>query len=351
MRATRLLTILAAVLAIPRLAAAEEPTSGDGYCDHVKGVAAAQRALKVAPQVFTELGYIEPSITSTNPDVQGNGLRLLAGLRYQLTGLYEGSVIEDRAEADCRRHQALEQVRGETQYQALDARVKVLDAALAEADQLLAAVAADLEARRTTAQEATATRLRVEELRQLSTDAHNQMSALPRPAQGSALSGALTAFQNADDQVEVYEGKQRRIQAFDVSLRAGFDTFLDRSTNASPYFAVITVGVNLGTLFQGSANARAAAGRRQLVRSGHDPLAADATVERLKTLAGAEAVRLEQTAALEADLKRQHDALARVGGDESKRYRQTVWFEWIKVRAEHAYLDAHLAALKQVLGG
>jgi hypothetical protein len=40
-----------------------------------------------------------------------------------------------------------------------------------------------------------------------------------------------------------------------------------------------------------------------------------------------------------------------VGGDESKRYRQTVWFDWIKVSAEHAYLDAHLAALRQVLGG
>jgi hypothetical protein len=74
-------------------------------------------------------------------------------------------------------------------------------------------------------------------------------------------------------------------------------------------------------------------------------------VERLKAVVLAEALRLEQTAALEADLKRQHDTLARVGSDESKRYRQTVWFDWIKVKAEHAYLDAHLAALKQVLGG
>lgn len=301
--------------------------------------------------MFTELGYIEPSITSTNPGVQGNGLRLVAGLKYQLTGLYEGSVIQDRATADCRRHQALDQVRGETRYRALDARVKVLDAAITEADQLLQAVTADLEARRTTAQEATATRLRVEELRQLSTDAHNQMTALPKPTAGSDLSGALTAFQKADDQVEVYEGKQRWIQAFDVSLRAGVDTFLDGPTTPSPYFFVATLGVNLGTLFQGSGNDRATAGRRRLVRSGHDPLAVDATVERLKAVALAEAIRLEQTATLEADLKRQYDTLAKVGGDESKRYRQTVWFDWIKVKAQHAYLDAHLAALKQVLGG
>ena len=350
MRAARCLAVLAAASASPGLAAADS-ISGDGYCDYVEGVAAAQSALKLAPQAFSEFGYIEQSIASTNPALQGNGLRLAAGLKYQLTGLYEGPVIQDHAKADCRRHQALEQVRGETLYRALDARVKVLDAALVEADKLLAAVTADLEARRTTAQEATAMRLRVEELRQLSTEAHNQMSALPKPAAGSDLSGALTAFQKADDQVEVYEAKQRWIQAFDVSLRAGLDEFLDRSTNTSPYFGVITVGINLGVLFQGSANARAAAGRRQLVRSGHDPLAVDATVERLKAVAVAEAIRLEQTATLEADLKRQLDALAKVGGDESKRYRQTVWFDWIKVSAEHAYLDAHLAALRQVLGG
>jgi hypothetical protein len=342
----------AATLAGPlRLASADDQISGDGYCDYVEGVAAAQRALKVAPQVFTEIGYIEQSVASTNPDVQGSGLRLLAGLKYQLTGLYEGSVTQDRAKADCRRHQALAQVRGETQYRALDARVKVLDAALAETDKLLATVAADLEARRTTAQDATATRLRVEELRQLSIDAHNQMSGLPKPTAGSDLSGALAAFQQADDQVEVFEGKQRWIQAFDVNVRAGLDAFLDRSPNPTPYFAVLTIGINLGSVFQGSANDRAAAGRRRLVRSGRDPLAVDATVARLQAVAEAEAVRLDQTATLEADLKRQLDALGKVGGDESKRYRQTVWFDWIKVAAEHAYLGAHVAALKQVLGG
>jgi hypothetical protein len=351
MRLAISLAAAAALAASARLAAADDQLPGDGYCDYVEGVAEAQRALKVAPQVFTEVGYIEQSVASTNPDVQGSGLRLLAGLKYQLTGLYEGSVTKDRAKADCRRHQALAQVRGETQYRALDARVKVLDAALAETDKLLATVAADLEARRTTAQDATATRLRVEELRQLSIDAHNQMSALPKPTAGSDLSGALAVFQQADDQVEVFEGKQRWIQAFDVNVRAGLDAFLDRSPNPTPYFAVLTIGINLGSVFQGSANDRAAAGRRRLVRSGRDPLAVDATVARLQAVAEAEAVRLDQTATLEADLKRQLDALGKVGGDESKRYRQTVWFDWIKVAAEHAYLGAHVAALKQVLGG
>lgn len=152
--------------------------------------------------------------------------------------------------------------------------------------------------------------------------------------------------------MEQYEGKLRRADAFDVSVRVGLDSFLDRSdANPSPYFAVIAVGVNLGVLFQGGANERAAAGRRRLVRSGRDPLAADATAERLRATVETEAKREAETAALEADLQRQLDALGKLGGEESKRYRQTVWFEWIKIRAEHAYLTAHLRALREVLGG
>ncbi|MBS1124696.1 MAG: hypothetical protein H6Q90_6924, partial [Deltaproteobacteria bacterium] len=36
--------------------------------------------------------------------------------------------------------------------------------------------------------------------------------------------------------------------------------------------------------------------------------------------------------------------------DDSRRYRQTVWFDWIKIRAERAFHEAHAAALKQVIG-
>ncbi len=115
------------------------------------------------------------------------------------------------------------------------------------------------------------------------------------------------------------------------------------------------MGINLGALFQGGANDRAVAGRRRPVRSGRDPIAADATAERLRVIVETETEtetkREQETAALEADLQRQLDALTRLGGEESKRYRQTAWFEWIKIRAEHAYLTAHLRALHEVLGG
>jgi len=63
------------------------------------------------------------------------------------------------------------------------------------------------------------------------------------------------------------------------------------------------------------------------------------------------AQRAEEVAALEADLAKQIQTLDRLGGEDSKRYRQTVWFEWIKMKAEEAYLVAHLKALREVMGG
>jgi hypothetical protein len=346
---TSMLLASSIAIADPEIDMAVEP-AGDGYCDYVEGVASATSAVLFAPELFGTFGLVEQSAGSVNPDVNSGGLRLIAGVRVSLDGIYKGLAVRDRARADCRRHKALEQVRGETAYHALDARAKVLDGALAETDKILEQTASDLDARRTTAQEATATRLRIEELRQLATQTHRDMSLLPAPA--GAIVGALEHFQRADDDVERIEGKLRRAEAFDLSVRIGFDEFLDRpiNNNPSPYFAVVSFGVNLGAFFQGAANERAADGRRRLVRSGRDPIALDATAARLRAVVETETTRADETAALEADLQRQLTALDRLGGEESKRYRQTVWFEWIKIRAEHAYLAAHLQALRQVLG-
>src|SRR5439155_18732983 len=134
----------------------------------VEGVASAEAALLTAPTAFGDVGRIEQTSTTNVNDV--GSIRLIAGLRYNFIGLVEGGATKDKAHADCRRHQALEQIRGQTQYRALAAKVKLVDESLPEADKILATVTADLEARRTTAPEATATRLRVEELHRISSD-------------------------------------------------------------------------------------------------------------------------------------------------------------------------------------
>ena len=141
----RTLAVLGVVLAARVVAADPEPRSavpdgrgdGDGYCDYVRGAASARAAVLIAPTVFGQFGLVEQTTNAVTPETSAGGLRLIAGVRVNLDGIYKGLATRDRALADCHRHTALERVRGETAYQALDARARVLDGALAETDKIL----------------------------------------------------------------------------------------------------------------------------------------------------------------------------------------------------------------------
>jgi hypothetical protein len=321
-------------------------TQDDGYCDYVEGVANAQAAIQMSPELIGSVGYVEQPDQAIDSGAQ-KGLRLIAGVRYKVSGLYEGTATRGRAAADCRRHRAFEQVRGETSSRAIAARLKVLDSALREAEKILRSDEQDFAARRMTAQEATATRVRVEELRELAASDQRQLSTLPPPSE-RPLAGALATYRDADADVERYEAKLRRAEAIDVSFRFGLDTFPGRE-NEAPYFAVVSVGLNLGLLFQSSANARAAKARKQLVQSGRG-LGVEGQVDRLHETFEIETKRAQETQLLVKELERQLEALNRIGGEESKRYKQTVWFELVKARAQHAYLATHVETIQEVLG-
>jgi hypothetical protein len=339
---------LAAAAAARSAPAQADPVDAhdDGYCDHVQGVAASESAILLAPEVFAQFGRIEQATSSAQPGADPGGLRLIAGARYRLTGIYEGRATRARAAADCSRHRALEAIRGATRHRALEARIRVLDAAIPEAEQLLAQVAADLDARRATTQDATATRLRVEELRRLALEARQALAEIPAPrAAREPPGGALAAYQRATAELERQEAKLRRARAIDLSVRAGVDQYLDGADagDRSPVFAVLSLAVNVGVLAQGSGNARAAAGRARLARAGRGAVSTEAAA----ALADATAARARDTAALETDLGKQLETLARVTTEDGRRYRQTVWFEWVKARAERAYHEGYLEALRE----
>ena len=48
------------------------------------------------------------------------------------------------------------------------------------------------------------------------------------------LAGALATYRTADADMESYEAKLRRAQAFDVSVRVGFDDYADRPSTSTP---------------------------------------------------------------------------------------------------------------------
>ncbi len=334
----------AAAMAQP---AENEAAADDGYCDWVEGVAAAQSAVLWSPEVFGTFGYLDQTGLTAVPDSTGNDLRITAGLSYSLSGLYQGAVTRARAEAECRRHQNLGQLEQETAYRALQARARVLEKALPEAQSMLDTATRDFDQRQANLQELTATRLRVDALRALAVETQRQIGAA-QPARATPFAGALQSYYAADADVEREESKLRWAQAWDVSLRVGYDRFLDDDTDDSPLFALASISFNFGALFQGGPNETAAAGRARYVRQQRTTQNA-ATLRRLRATARAEKRREQETAALVADLEKQLAELESMTSVTSRRYRETVWFEWVKVKAEHEYLRVHLASLAEIM--
>lgn len=346
--------ILSVLVITPVAANAQSAPPDDGYCDFVEGAAAATAAPLLSPELFGQFGYIEQSSFGVNPDPMApdpSDLRLLGGIRYSLSNIYTGAVTKSRARAECRRHKALVAIRGITAGRATAARVAVYDQARPEADRMMQAMATDLEQRRVTLQEATAMKLRVEQLRALAADARRELAALP-PQDQRPLASLLTEFRGADAEVESNEGKLRSAQNYNVSVRVGVDKFLNGVNTDPRWFGVVQLGLNLGVLFTGDGNARAAAGRKRYARSGNDPLVAttNATVDQLRALIAVDTERSQQMAHLVADLGQQLEILAKVGTDDTARLRQTLWFDWVKAKADLAYLQAHVAAMQEIVG-
>lgn len=340
-----------ALLLVPASVTAQPVVADDGYCDFVEGAAAATAATLQSPELFGQFGYIEQPAFAETPGTDTSNLRVLGGMRYSITNIFAGSATKSRAAADCRRHRAIATVRGGTEATAITARLRVLDEAQGEADRILAQVTADLEARRVTAPEALATRLRVDELRGLASTARRELATLAPPSTES-LDSLLSAYRSADADVESAEARLRSISAYNVSVRVGADRFLEGMSATTNFFGVVQVGINLGALWMGGSNDRAAAGRRRYVLATQEAQqqAVAVPAEQLRATLEVETQRATQVAALVADLQQQLDMLAKLEGDDSKRFRQTVWFDWVKAKAELAYLQTHAESLRKALG-
>jgi len=341
--------LLFSALMVAALAGAARADESHGYCDYVEGVASAESALMFSPVLFASVGKLEQSAVTGDPTAASEDLRYTAGVGYSLTGILEGVLVKKRAKAECRRHEALAQVAGESTYHALAARQKVLDEALDEADEMLVRAAAELDRKTATAQEVVSTRVRVDELRALAAETKLELDALPRPAAGRPMASALRELYSADAALEKNDARLREAKAFDVSVRVGYDSFLG-ADDGSPYFAVLSVSFSPGWIVQRGANQRAAAGRRHLVQEEYGTHQVDTTTTRLNAMLEVERKRVTETGALVDDLGAQLDQLKKIGGEGSRRLRETVWFEWIKARAEHEYLVAHVAAIEEILG-
>ena len=350
----------------------------DGYCDFVEGTASANAATLYAPELFGQFGHIEQPAFAETPSSSSQNLRIIGGVRWSLTNIIAGSATKSLASADCKRHNALAKLRLITgsmhgasasaplalaAARALASKLRIYTDAQKDAERILAEVNADFEAKRTTLPDAVGIRMRLDELRANTAEIQSTLAGLPPEiaASDASLTELLDEYQRADAQVEKSSARLRTIRAYDVSIRGGVDQFLDGANQQANYFAVLQVGVNLGALWTGSGNSRAARGRKKFAASemaavsattAADQSAADQTTpDQIRAVLDIDNKRLQQVTALAADLDQQMQTLTQVGGDDNKRFRQAIWFDAIKAKADLAYLQAHIQALNQLLSG
>jgi hypothetical protein len=73
-------------------------------------------------------------------------------------------------------------------------------------------------------------------------------------------------------------------------------------------------------------------------------------LNRFVAIQTAEAKRLRETETLMADLEQRLESVRAIENDKVQSYEDYVWFDYIKIKAEHAYLLAHLKDLATVAG-
>jgi hypothetical protein len=320
----------------------------DGYCQWTLGVAESQADFFNHPNIIGTLAYIkEPNLDNQNQVV--SGLRASAILEWNLIGLLQAGATKDHGTYDCKRHQALDRIAGETIYRALRAKQKVYLGAMDTADKILEKDIEDAKAHRTTSVEMTATRLRVNEIKDLEVATRQLIDALPRPAKDAKLTGALANYYKYDGLMEQEEGRLRRLQGLNVSIGGGYDQYLGIN-DPIPLTAIVQVTINTGIFAQADANARAAEGRRKMVRDQHQVQLVDTTISHIQDELKSDQKRAEETAVLQQDLEERIAAIEKIGGDDNLRVRDAEWFDYIKVKAEHAYYAEHVASLQEVLG-
>jgi hypothetical protein len=354
-----------AAFEVPEIRPSEylNPPSATGYCKYVSGVAASQAADLMSPVVFGAVGNASaellPSTLSPNTTI-ADRTRVFGGATYSLGSVQRGLALKQVAHADCEQYKVTAGLEAFLQdnwdaltSDALEARAEVLQEGLDHTKEILSRTSRLLEAHVSTTQEYHGMQLRRDELLQILEQTNSDMGRAAK-SESLALFSLPELLRKQEDLLgrkEVEEGRAREAGAWDISVRGGFQQVIN-APQESPFFANLTVSFNLGRLWQGNAERRASAGFRRWLEE--DPTGASVRtsvlLEHFRAIQTAEAERLRETDILLDDLQQRLDSVRSVGDQKAQSYEDYVWFDYIKIKAEHAYLVAHLKDLSVVAG-
>jgi hypothetical protein len=337
--------------------------AGEAYCTFAESVAKSESALLFSPQFFFDYGVVNGNDVTTGsggitsaPPTQ----RLTFGARYSLVaGLMRGVVNRQRASADCERYRAesglsrfLVENREQVSPAALDARLAILRAALPRAQEVLRTLRASVDRARATVEELEATQVRVDDLEASLQQAETLRAVLPARSTLPSPEELLRRHRAADEEVGKYEARLRLTEAFDVSLRGGYDQFFGLRDQL-PLFGVISLTFNPAIIYMPFAESDAAKARARVLRSENDSVEQKAELlsSRLRALLAGERKRSAEVRVLLADVESRIHSIEAIENDKLRRFRESMWFDWVKLKAEQEFLRVHVAELQTTLGG
>lgn len=358
--------VLSAVFAL-FLSVADEPSTpptpeeGEAYCRFVEGVARSEAALLRSPELFGSVGHFSAVGTSLEPAAGIQTTRILAGIRYDITHLIQGNLQVRRAHAECNRYRAMSRLEaalrdgsGGTLLPALAAKVAVLKNVLPSLLQRLEGLQDDVRNARATVEDLHAFRIRVDELRDAVSRSELQLaetSHAPRPA-SEPVNELLDDYWEADREVEEAEGAIRRVRAFGLELKGGYEELLTVDQGV-PLFGVVGIRYNIGHLWQGASNRQAREARDSLrhLRGGSPGNHRIAeSIRRLEATRGTQRRRLEEVAVLSRDIKAQLEVVEQMETMKVQRFRDYLWVESARLEAERIFLEKHVEELDRFLG-
>jgi hypothetical protein len=340
-----------------------DPVATTSYCEYVMGVAASEAAPLSGPTLFGTFGNSTAELLPTNlssSTVVASRNRLFAGGSFSLGNVQRASALKRVARADCEQYKITAGLEAFLQdntegftSNALEARAQVLREALPHSTEILSRTGKSMEAHVATDQEYHGMQLRRDELLQILEQTESDLGKAAKSESLAPLSLPELLKKESDllSRKEEEEGKARETGAWDLSVRVGYERIL-AAPQIQPVFGTATLSFNLGRLWQASAEKRASAGFRHWIQQ--DPVGPSVRtfmlLQHYRAIQKAEADRLRETDTLLADLEQRLGSVQQLTDRRVESYADYVWFDYIKIKAEHAYLVAHLKDLSMVAG-
>jgi len=339
------------------------PPAVADYCDYVSGATRSTIAQQIYPRLFLSGGVLTAadSVMETGWAGSGSGTlwRLQGGVSYSLADLNEGMALGSRARSECLlyRHQS-ELFAFLARYDESDsvpgalAKIKVLQDALPVAERILREAQEALGRQQSTVEEVNALTLRVDSLRSDlgSSRARVAASARKHPVSDRPATELMRSYQIAADALAQSESRVRLSRRYDVLLRAGYDRLFG-VRDGIPLSATLTFTFSPGSLAQPKAEEQARRGRNGWTTQGvegiHDRVAI--LLSRLRAVLEVQSQRRIETRVLLADLEARYKTVENVQGDLVRAYRDYLWFDLIRLRAEDSYLRAQTDELRSLL--